>query len=1031
MARQCGRVLFLALALAFSISRTDAQLVAERITKANASSRLFGGTDVNGGIGDWYLSNGTVEAIIDDAGFNSDLAAVGARVPNQYLISPTGGTLIDLGVVGKDNDQLNQVFQVANLSAANSFFFTSVRASVTAERAAIIAEGFVIFGTISTPTSPTLLAQTTYSLSPREPFLTLTTTVTNAASTPAPLFNISDAVPLVRGLIPFAPFPGRGFNQPNLVLTSQGIAAALGVYPFVAFPGSLGPENGMADTVTGKTAGEVSYGIVPVSVSIDPDGAGPQKPAVTPAAALLGVNSVTVTAVGNVFDPTKSPLLPAGGTFAYTRRILLGTRNDVASVTNAVFTALGALIPAGTLTGDIDAEDQGDVEASLIFEGKLAPFFADAVAPLTQVRTDKRGRFAVVLPQGDYSVTITSPERTDLRVRVTVGPGERVAAIPKLSAVGKVKFTVTEGGRTIPAKLTFIATDGGANPDFSRFVTAAVFDPVTNRTLADVGVSSLGGGPAMNFVFTDGSGEQTIRPGKYEVIASHGLEYTIGRQTVDVAAGRESSVSFALQRVVDTTGFVSADFHVHSARSFDASAPLEDRVRSYVADGVEVIVSTDHNFIIDFAPVVEKLRMKSFAKTIIGNELTTSLPSPQLPQAFGHHNVFPVIVDPTAPRRGAPFTEYVNAATFYDRARAQNPGVHEVIQLDHPRAGVFGLTLIGLFNTIGFDPRKTVSATLLDKSLLGTSTRNIDFDAIELYNGNSLGQYQQVRNDWFSLLDQNIVKTATAVSDSHRIVVEAAGFPRTYVVAPTDDPASLTDEMVTSAVFAHQAIGTSGPFVRFDIDGRSLGSLVPKNKVRSIFSKPFWNANITVLAPAWVPVDEVRLYANGRLLRKFDATPAPTDTTAAGGVERFRASIKLTPDRDTYYVVEAGTKLPNAIDSDGDGVIDRGDTNGDGVIDTKDRGLAQPPSPGVYASIVPGFVPLAFTNPIWVDRNGNGIFDPPGIDPTRVQTLRLAPTDAVFKEAVIPDGEDLMVWYRMQVGPEEMRQFYDKLGHHE
>jgi len=43
-------------------------LVAEQVSVANAAERLFGGTDADGGIDDWYLSNGIVEVIVDDVG---------------------------------------------------------------------------------------------------------------------------------------------------------------------------------------------------------------------------------------------------------------------------------------------------------------------------------------------------------------------------------------------------------------------------------------------------------------------------------------------------------------------------------------------------------------------------------------------------------------------------------------------------------------------------------------------------------------------------------------------------------------------------------------------------------------------------------------------------------------------------------------------------------------------------------------------------------------------------------------------------
>lgn len=1009
---------------------TLAQLVAERVTRDNASSRLFGGSDANGGVGDWYLSNGVVEAIVDDAGFAPDLLARGVAIPMQSLLAPTGGTLIDVGLVGKGNDQLNQVFQVANLSPSTSFFYTGVKPSVTASSASLTAQGVLVLEGVSGPTKPTVLVQTVYSVSPGDRFITLTSTILNNSGTALPIFNITDAIPLsARNLLPFVPFPGRGFNSPRLVLTPAGIAAALGLYPFVALPGNVSPSDGVMDTVTGASCGEVSYALVPVAAALDPDGpAGPASPVVQPLQAMVGVNGPLVSASGNPFDPTRSPSLPAGGSFTYVRRLLVGDRNDVSSVSGAVYTALltGAdgQSAVGDLSGSLNLADGTDVSASVLLEGTLAPFFGDKVVPITQVRTVD-GRFTTRVPFGTYTLRVTSPERDDLVVKdVRVGPGTTTLTLPPLSARGSVRCTVTENGQGVPAKLTFIGLDGTPNPSFSRYFDAATFDTATFTPLEDLQPSSYTGVPALNFAFTaDGTLTQAIRPGKYKVIASRGFEYTVDIENVTVVAGQESAVDLALQRVVDTRGYVSADFHVHSGRSFDASTPLEDRVKTYAAEGVEVLVSTDHNFIVDLAPVVQKLGLTRFVKTIVGNELTSSLPNPVFPQGYGHHNMFPLLVDPLAPRRGAVLTEYVSGATFYDRMAANNPGVDKVVQLNHPRAGVAGLTIIGLFNTLPFDPTKPIPQALLGVSLLGTGRRNIDFDSMEIYNGPSIGEYQQVRNDWFSLIRQGYFKTGTAVSDSHRAVMESAGFPRSYVATPTDDPAQLTDDMITRSVKAANVIGTSGPFIRLDVEGKPIGSLITRRTGPVTF-------NLRVSAPAWVPVEEIRVLANGRVVRVFDDTTippvktAPADPASPGGVIRFNASFKLSPPADTAYTVEAGVRLPAALDTNGDGVIDTGDTNGDGVIDARDRGLVQPPSPAIYAAIEPGFVPLAFTNPVFVDRDGNGKYDPPGVDPSLVPRSAVS---IVRPVEPLSSSFDYFPWTSLCIGADEVRLFLDGL----
>lgn len=1013
------------------IGQAYCQLVAEQITKDNAAKRLFTGSDANGGIGDWYLSNGLVEAVIDNAAFQPDIAALGINRPQQISLAPTGGNLIDLGLVGKGNDQFNLMFQISNLDPNNVFFYTNVKSAITNNVATVTASGIVLVTGISTlpgtgGPEATLTGTTVYSLAPGDKFITVTSTITNNNNKAVAIFNITDALPLAnRSTLPFAPFPGRGFDNPRLILTPTGIAAALGAYPFIALPGNIKTSDGIMDTTTGATCQEVSYGLAPVSISLDPDGPGPLPPTVTPLSMFIGVTSALASAAGNAFDPMNAPMLPAGGTFSYTRRVYIGDRNDVASVSDTIYQNLLPANTLGTLVGDIDAEDNPNIEASLVFEGNLPPFTKSL--PISQVATDSTGKFSLTLPAGDYTVKVLSPERDDLtNVKVTVVAGQTTtASIKQMSATGRVNMTIKEKGQLTPAKLTFIGLDGTPNPDFARFLTASITDPATQQPVENYIPSSFTRGPALNFCFTgDGTVKQTIRPGRYQVYASRGLEYTVAIQTITVTAGQEVQANFDLERVIDTTGYVSSDFHVHSGRSFDASLPLEDRIRSYVAENVEVLVSTDHNFITDLAPIVDKLKLNAQIKTIVGDELTTSLPTPLFPKSFGHHIAFPLQVQPFAPHGGAPFTEYISSATFYDRARKLSPISKPVIQLNHPRAGVEGLTLIGLFNIINFNPNKPIPTILTFTSQLNTGTRNIDFDAMELYNGNSIAGFQVTRNDWFSLINQGFTKTATAVSDSHRAVIETPSFPCSYVACPTDKPAEIKDEMITQSVLNRNVLGSSGPFIRFTIDGQPIGSLVKKTQGKV-------KATIQVSAPAWVPVDEVRIIENGKTIMTFDATTtpkvmsAPSDPTSNQGTLRFSATVKLKPKKDSYYTVEAGIKLPAAADLDGDGVLDTGDTNGDGKIDQNDKGLVEPPSPPIYAVIAPGFSPLAFTNPIFIDRNGNGKFDAPGLNPTLVESSETVAHTEAEPAAPLQNNTEQFPWYQMHIGSEELNLFYN------
>ena len=107
---------------------------------------------------------------------------------------------------------------------------------------------------------------------------------------------------------------------------------------------------------------------------------------------------------------------------------------------------------------------------------------------------------------------------------------------------------------------------------------------------------------------------------------------------------------------------------------------------------------------------------------------------------------------------------------------------------------------------------------------------------------------------------------------------------------------------------------------------------------------------IGVAAAPWVPVEEVRLLASGEVVRRYGAADLVADA-----VVRLRDRAELVLEEDAFITLEAGVPL-----------------------DVNPRSWAAARG-GVYAAtIAPGFVPTAFTNPIFIDVDGNGRFDAPG-----------------------------------------------------
>jgi hypothetical protein len=224
-------------------------------------------------------------------------------------------------------------------------------------------------------------------------------------------------------------------------------------------------------------------------------------------------------------------------------------------------------------------------------------------------------------------------------------------------------------------------------------------------------------------------------------------------------------------------------------------------------------------------------------------------------------------------------------------------------------------------------------------------TRAIDFDALELMNGASFGKFLRVRDDWYALLRQGYVRTATANSDTHG-PDEPAGYPRNYV-RPGGPPGEWDLGRFDAAIRAGRSFGTNGPLIAdFRANGARSGERAGAEGGAVVVS-------FAVAAAPWVPVDEVRLLVNGEVVRRY----ASADLSGED-VLRLRRNEELALERDAFITLEAGVPL-----------------------DTDRKRWAET-SGGIYAStIAPGFLPIAFANPIFVDVDGNGRFDPPGLPP--------------------------------------------------
>ncbi len=466
-------------------------------------------------------------------------------------------------------------------------------------------------------------------------------------------------------------------------------------------------------------------------------------------------------------------------------------------------------------------------------------------------------------------------------------------------AEGVVRFVIADAaGTPIPGRLTFVVA-GQADPELFP------------NTRADPEHLAL----RKNVVYTlEGRGAITVPAGEYTVHASRGLEWSIDTGRVTVTPGGEVALDATLHHEVDTGGWVSGDFHLHTLTySGHGDSDMNERIISLVGEGVEFAVATDHNHQTDYAPTIEHLGAHAHISSVVGNEVSTPI---------GHFNAFPLSAKgPVIPSR---LTD-ANALFSIIRTQANEFGLRPVIQLNHPRWGD-----IDYFGRTGLDP---VSGRPTGAGYSG------DFDTIEIFNENEgWGYYRvgldgvptgqqshSVLQDWFNLLNLGHRYSAVGNSDSHTVHNDMAGYPRNFVRVASDDPAAVDVPELARSLRENRVFTTIGPFVEFSANGVSMGG-------RGSASGGEVSVAIRVQAASWVAVDRVKIVVSGDVVRTIEVAET-------GGVVRLDSTFTVPIRRDCWVslLVEGDTSLSPIVSDQGRPIL-----------------------------------PLAVTNPVWIDADGDG-----------------------------------------------------------
>jgi hypothetical protein len=581
--------------------------------------------------------------------------------------------------------------------------------------------------------------------------------------------------------------------------------------------------------------------------------------------------------------------------------------------------------------------------------------------------------------------------------------------VPADGAIGDIDIAM-------PATLQ-VTIENGATPWYGQVVLV----PADQATMDDVRGTfhgrydecapwlgpPHGGSPACNrFLVDPTGGEAEVPAGTYDVYATSGPEFSLGHADgVVLAAGEVTTLDFSLAGPPALSGWLTADLHVHGRASFDSSFPDRDRVLTFVASGVQVIAATDHDFVVDYADTVTQLGVGDQVKVLGGVETTQLIPwmkfpDEAFPKVIGHFNFWPIEPQAGVARGGEPWDELIEPGQLFDR---MDPLIGEggMRMLNHPWDDPQSGRDLGYLRAIKFDPRLPIpdASDGTRNGILqrrpGGGHKNMDWNVVEVGNGAGPKQYVKSRVLWWSLLSQGFLAAGAANSDSHGMSDAHLGWGRNYVQTTTT-LADFDPDLFDDAVEGGRMSGGSGIFVNAYVRNSGGGPILHGEGFDPFTPAQGDQIVVEVWAPAWIPVTELRAVTSQGVSVIADGIAAPADPYG-GWMQRYTGTFEiddLIGAGDDWVAFEAGIPLPPYEDLDDDGVPDTGDNNLDGVVDVhdveegEDSGpIADPPDPAfddktdaryLMTRAIPSAYPIGFTNPILIDRAGDG-WDPPGL----------------------------------------------------
>ena len=961
---------------------------------ARIDSDLLQGPLARSSSGDYVLENDDLRVIIQKPG------------RNWFGLGTYGGNIIDASAKLADGsfnpDHMEEFVTGVNIENTPNYTDVEIRNDGDDREAAVIcATGpddlleFVNassavralpanFPVSADDTDLPLEIETCYSLNPEEPWVTIDTTLRNATDDTIAIYMTE----YLAGSGEVEAFqPGAGFGEPlfttSCPATTQ-VACSAGQCDqcnYFAYSGN-GGASGVSYGLIHEEEGTSSFSTAGVSVLI------------------YGQNVAVLIAAS--LPPNYE--VPANGELTLRRYFAVGdgSASSIADIRNRIFE-----ITTGEITGVVRSGGEPLQNADVaVFETTNAATNPPTLFVAGHARTDSQGRYSMTLPPGKYEVQAHAEGflyADELAAVVIISEEQSSAQDFDLPSPGLLHVDVTEvfavgAPEPSPAKLQLVGFD--PSPEL-RTASTGVFGDSSDDL--PFGITLV------DFIDRDGSSDVlAVEPGEYQLVVSRGPRYSAFRRNITITSGQTTEVQAELTQVVFTPEVVYGDFHVHSIDSVDSEVTRQERVATFLAEGMDFFTPSDHGIRVDFTNTIMEMDVADLIGTAPSSELTTF--------DYGHFNSWPVTIDSSligggnvdwgreAPA-GMDFPQYgsfnLSPAEIY--AQVLSDPMQNIVQINHI-AGHFGPG--GLAIDTGMTPPQS-TANLSEKRLDPELENAFDsgFQSLEVWIGADgrsgifdrfLGQNA---GDWFNLINQGIVRTAVANSDTHdRRDTHLS--TRNLIASAVTDPfelSGLASELAAN-VANGKVVGSNGPFMRVNAIGRLVGLSqtaglgVDESTTIPITSNSTVLIDVVISTPEWAPVDSVDFYVNNQ----------PELTTAPGEAARYGICPNFTVSAG-----DAGWDEVIVTDINGVSGANRSDILVTAQIDgiTSDSwvvaiahgtdGVSRPMFPIVPDDLASagntslaeltdgnldesGILAYAFSNPLFLDVGGNG-WTAPGV----------------------------------------------------